>query len=61
MPIQKHQLKRNIRKFQKVITKKQIKKTVVKINLARIINTITIVMVNAKTALADVETLHLAF
>ncbi len=61
MPVQKHQLKQHIRKFQKIITKEQKKKTVVKINPVIIINTITIVVADAKTAPADVETLHSAF
>ncbi|WP_144281009.1 hypothetical protein [Chryseobacterium echinoideorum] len=61
MPVQKLQLKLNIRKFLKVITRKQKKKTVVKLNLAKTIKTITVVMANAKTALADVVTPHSAF
>jgi len=61
MPVQKLQLKLNIRKFLKLITRKQRKKTVVKINPVKIINTITVVMDNAKTVLADVAILHSAF
>ncbi|GEM_PF-4704993 len=61
MPVQKLQLKLNIRKFLKLITRNQKKKIAAKPNLAKIITMKIIVMANAKTALVDVATHHSAF